>query len=163
MTGKNIIFLDIDEVLCTNRSRFIYNRISALDEIPCRFLLKLCEELNCKIVIHSSWRFLRNGINLFLEEVNSTLPELLEYIMDGHKKSATSPTFYDRLESIDDWLEKYNEEEQVANFIIIDDCPLEFNKDTEYLMERFIKIKNPNVGFDFLEYWKAREMLKEED
>lgn len=161
--SKNIIFLDIDGVVCTNRSRFIYGRMSALDEIPCRFLLRLCEKLNCKIVIHSSWRFHRNGINLFLEEVNSTLPELLEYIMDGHKKRATNPTIYDRLESIDDWLEKYNEEEQVANFVIIDDYPLEFNKDTEYLMERFIKIKNPNVGFDFFEYWKVREMLKEED
>ena len=163
MTSKNIIFLDIDEVVCTNRSRFIYNRMSAFDEISCRFLLKLCEEFNCKIVLHSSWRLHRDGIDLFLEEVNSTLPELLEYIMDGHKKRATNPEIYDRLESIDDWLFKYNEEENVANFIIIDDYQLEFNNDTEYLMENFIKIKNPNVGFDFPEYLKARKMLKEED
>ena len=160
---KNIIFLDIDEVLCTNRSRYIYDRTTALDEISCRFLLKLCEEFNCKIVIHSSWRLYKDGIDLFLEEVNSTLPELLEYIMDGHKKRATNPEIYDRLESIDDWLFKYSEEEHVANFIIIDDYQLEFNKDTEYLMDSFIKIKNPNVGFDFPEYWTARKMLKEED
>ena len=163
MTSKNIIFLDIDEVLCTSRSRVAYNRMSALDEICCRFLLELCKECNCKIVIHSSWRLHKKGIDLFLEEVNSTLPELLDYIMDGNKKRATNPAIYDRLASIDDWLDKYSTEEQVANFIIIDDLQLEFNKDTEYLMENFIKIKNPNVGFDFPEYWKARKMLRGED
>ena len=160
---KNIIFLDIDEVVCTNRSRYIYDRMSALDEISCRFLLKLCEESNCKIVIHSSWRFHEEGINLFLEELNRTLPELLEYIMGDSLKRVTNPKIYDRLESINDWLFKYNEEEHVANYIIIDDYPLEFNKDTEYLMENFIKIEDPNVGFNYPDYWKAREMLRSED
>ena len=160
---KNIIFLDIDEVLCTNRSRYIYDRLSALDEISCRFLLKLCEEFNCKIVIHSSWRLHKKGIDLFLEEVSSTLPELLGYIMDGYRKRATNPAIYDRLESIDDWLFKYNEEEHVLNYVIFDDLPLEPNKDTEYLMDNFVKISNPNVGLDFTDIYKAIKILKEED
>lgn len=160
---KNIIFLDIDEVLCTNRSRFAYNRMSALDEICCRFLLSLCKEYNCKIVIHSSWRFIKKGIDTFLEEVNSTLPELLYYIMDGHKKRATSTAIYDRLESIDDWLFKYNEEEHVLNYVIFDDLLLEPNKDTEYLMDNFVKISDPNVGLDFTDIYKAIKILKEED
>ena len=160
MTSKNIIFLDIDEVLCTSRSRAAYNSITALDPICCKFLLQLCEYENCKIVIHSSWRFFKEGIGTFISELNTACPELVNYIIQDENKRNTDVNIHGRAESINNWLDKYINEEEVDNIVIIDDLPVYFDGHLKYLESNFVKITEPSLGFGLADYYKAHRILR---
>ena len=159
---NNVIFLDIDEVLCTNRSREAFRRLEALDPVSCEFLLHLCKKFKCKIVIHSSWRFIPNGIDMFRQEVSIACPALLDYIYTGDKECTTTEET-DRVKSIIEWLIKYAREETIKNYIIIDDLYLTFPPDYKHMAEHFFRIHNPNIGLDFVDYKKIKEFLEEDE
>ena len=50
----NILFLDIDGVVCTVRSHFAFGEgllMSAWDITCCQMIRRLCEKYNCQIVV----------------------------------------------------------------------------------------------------------------
>lgn len=142
---KNIIFLDIDEVICTSHSRFAYQNINALDPSCCMILLRLCVRTNSRIVIHSSWRRIPECRDILRDQLEAVCPRLSEYII-GY----TDPKIYNRVESISDWLDKHIDSEQVFDYVIIDDLFLDFDG-YEELAEHFHHIRNPDVGIDMYE------------
>lgn len=149
---KNIIFLDIDEVLCTVRSRAAHERISAFDQVNCRLLYDVCKTCACKIVLHSTWRLLDEGFEEFKKELFRVVPkfEKGDFLYEGEK--ACTNKKLDKVDSIRVWLEQYENEEQVLDYIIIDDSRFKFNDENKHLEEHFIRIKNPDVGFSLKEY-----------
>lgn len=56
----NIIFLDVDGVLCTLRSHYAYNEnqkvMEMWDPVACRMIAALCDKWKSRIVFTSTWR-----------------------------------------------------------------------------------------------------------
>ena len=154
---KNIIFLDIDEVICTFHSRFAYGNMNALDPSCCMILLRLCEKTNSKIVVHSSWRRLSNGMDIFRDQLEATCPRLTDFVI-----GCTDPKIYDRVDSIAYWLDMNMDSEQVLDYAIIDDLSLNFYEHEE-LAAHFHQIQNPYVGIDLYEYMDIERQLNGAD
>lgn len=132
-----VVFLDIDGVICTHKSRFTYNRITALDKTNCDLLLKWVKKDDLKIVIHSSWRLYHNGIEVFKEELKKAgVPELIDYIYD-----VCEPKIRSKNDAIKYWIQKNS----VDDFVIIDDDAIIHD---EELNNKYIKIMNDDVGID---------------
>ena len=55
----NVIFLDIDGVICTLRSHLAFGDgllMDSWDITVCQMIARLCEKNDCKLVISSTWR-----------------------------------------------------------------------------------------------------------
>lgn len=114
----NVIFLDLDGVLCTLRSHLANGKRGGLmrdwDQTSCSFIKHICETYNLKIVISSSWRIHRAS------EVKKKLKQhkLFKYVYD--KKNMFTPINGDRFRGneIEDFLKKNKD---IKKYIIIDD------------------------------------------
>lgn len=150
---KNIIFLDIDEVICTDRSRFAFRRIDGIDPVACYMLLSLCDETDSEIVVHSSWRHMEDGIFALREQLDVHCPRLNTFII-----GCTDPNIWDKAESINDWLDKNINSEQVYDFAIIDNEVLNF-QEFEDLADHFFLVTNPAVGISTYECMSIKRSL----
>jgi len=111
-SGK-VIFLDIDGVLVTTRSKLAYKKHDQFDITSCRLIDNLCQNTEAKIVISSSWREGRSKENL---------ADILRYngISKEHlNEDWATPILRDnRLKEIKEWLARHPE---VDHWAIIDD------------------------------------------
>ena len=135
----NIIFLDIDGVLNSHRKlKEVYERTHKphsgynypFDEICLSNLKVLVELTNSKLVITSSWRKDKKGINKIIET-------LKEYELDQHIIGYTPILNKPRGIEIQEYL---NQLDYNPNFIILDD-----DTDMENLIDYLIKT-NIKVG-----------------
>ena len=135
----NIIFLDIDGVLNSHRKlKEVYERTHKphsgynypFDEICLSNLKVLVELTNSKLVITSSWRKDKKGINKIIEA-------LKEYELDQHIIGYTPILNKPRGIEIQEYL---NQLDYNPNFIILDD-----DTDMENLIDYLIKT-NIKVG-----------------
>ena len=135
----NIIFLDIDGVLNSHRKlKEVYERTHKphsgynypFDEICLSNLKVLVELTNSKLVITSSWRKDKKGINKIIEA-------LKEYELDQHIIGYTPILNKPRGIEIQEYL---NQLDYKPNFIILDD-----DTDMENLIDYLIKT-NIKVG-----------------
>lgn len=166
-TGKpNIIFLDIDGVLC-NPSTCISvgdtgGVYSYIDPVSAGLVRKLCEEYNCMIVISSSWRRFHDyeGMTAIL---SASCPRLGRYVVNPyHCKWADmyswrTTTLLDDPEvdrtrgyEIKQWINAHSN--YFDNFVILDDG------DMEPLMDNFVRTDYYD-GFMLSHFRKAKEIL----
>ena len=155
----NIIFLDIDGVVCTLRSHFAFDEkllMEAWDITVCQMIARLCEKYDCKIVVTSVWRKNRQckmylGIFSLIhylygskERSNSSDPENTEWkteVLDGI-----------RGDEVKEWLDRHPE---IDKYIILDD-------DSDFLEEQkpFLIQTDGYDGFSARNYIAADKILK---
>lgn len=129
-TLPNVVFLDMDGVLCSPRACLAYGNIgggySYLDPVACMLVRKLCDECNAKLVISSAWRqeFNREAMQAIL---NAACPNLGNYIWPHHKHWRTTDFDFecgwsetsDRGREIKRWIDA--NETLFNNFVVLDD------------------------------------------
>lgn len=149
----NIIFLDVDGVICNPETCVAVGDVggcfSYIDPVSCGLVKRLCTELNCKIVISSSWRLLfdKDSIQAILSAV---CPQLGNYV---HKDWRTIRDYdVERGMEIHEWIGRHSSE--FNNFVILDD-----DHDMEPLLDNFVKT-DAYSGFRFKDFIKARKILK---
>lgn len=143
---EKVLFLDIDGVLCTARSRAAYGKITGLDPVCCHILLRLAREFDLDIVLHSTWRLYLDGFKLFKEELSSKCPELLDYIKDVCDVEIVKKSF-----AIQDYIEKND----VVDYTIVDDEAVTDDPRLHCTKEE--------DGFSFFDYKILRKMYKGKD
>lgn len=131
MTSKlpNMVFLDIDGVLCTPRACVASGNTgmsSYLDPVACMLVKKLCVDNNARIVISSSWRstYDQQAMRAIL---NAACPALGDLIVDDKDWWCTRSWVHsddddntsDRGREITHWI--YNNASKFNNLVIIDD------------------------------------------
>lgn len=132
-----VIFTDIDGVLFNTTA-------SSWNKTAINLYNKLCQEFNLKVVISSTWRknhtiyqleniFLQNGIDVEILDFTPIIP------FDG------------RGAEIEEWLRN----NQVDNFIIIDDCTRDIERQG---LRNIVKCRGW-VGFSEEDYQLSREIL----
>lgn len=119
MEELNIVFLDVDGVLTSFRTRIglgsISGNMKVWDPVACGFLNRLCYKSNTRIVICSDWR--RGRTRKHFEELlyyNGIDPNWL-YPGEAWK---TEVTYQVRGEEVDLWLKQNPEWD---NWVVIDD------------------------------------------
>lgn len=143
-----IVFLDIDGVLCTEKSYLAYGTEGIMfewDDLACRFLKTICERSKTKIVISSSWRVGENN----QKDLHKQLKKygLEEHL---HQDKYTKSFSGIRGNEIEDWLKRNGHEE----YVILDDVD-------EMLPEQkpfFIKT-DPWEGLMYHDYQKVLAIL----
>ena len=153
MTKPNIIFLDFDGVICNPETCIAVGDVggcfSYLDTNSCGLVKRLCVELNCKIVISSSWRILYDKYAI-QGILNAACPKLGSFMyMDDRWKTLSA---HCRGAEVKMWVDKYSTE--FNNFVIIDD-----DSDMEPLMDSFVKT-DCYSGFRMSHFIAARKILK---
>lgn len=149
----NIIFLDIDGVICNPETCIAEGEIAGynyLDPISCRLVRRLCEEHNCRIVISSSWRKLYDQYAL-QGILGAACPSLGHYMYTDDRWKTPSLSGC-RGSEIKAWIDKYSSE--FDNFVILDD-----DSDMEPLMDNFVHT-DALQGFRLKDFIKACEILK---
>lgn len=154
----NIIFLDFDGVICNPETCIAEGEIAGfnyLDPVSCRLVKRLCEELNCRLVISSSWRKLYDAwaIKGILGAACPSLGNYM-YLDDRWKTPSLNGVPYDehgRGKEIKQWIDTYSSE--FNNFVILDD-----DSDMEPLMDNFVHT-DAYQGFRLKDFIKAREIL----
>ena len=143
----NIVFLDIDGVVCTLRSHFAYENnevLQAWDPTCCALVVNLCKQHFGKIVISSTWRFAPE-VNKYLDE-----HKLTKYLHEDWKTKKIKDSI--RGQEINEWLERHD---QISNYVILDDdsdmLPCQF--------PHFIKT-DTDEGFGSREFMHCKEILK---
>lgn len=131
MTKPNIIFLDIDGVLCTPRS-FVADGGShggkAYDPTGVKLINRLCEECNAEIVVSSVWRGAGSHIvrgELLLMGIRAKF--FVDKIDDNNYHNSYDwdscitpfPIIGFRGDEINKWLEKYGT--KINKYVCIDD------------------------------------------
>ena len=149
----NIIFLDIDGVICNPETCIAEGEIAGynyLDPVSCRLVRRLCEEYNCRIVISSSWRKLYDQYAL-QGILGAACPSLGHYMYtdDRWKTPILSGC---RGGEIKTWIDKWCS--QFYNFVILVD-----DSDMEPLMDNFVHT-DAYQGFRLKDFIKACEILK---
>ena len=143
-----VIFLDIDGVLCTEKSYLAYGSKGMMfewDDLACRFLKTICEKSNTKIVISSTWRCgVENQKHLHQQLQKYGLEEHL------HEDKYTKDFSNIRGKEIEDWLKRNGHEE----YVILDDCEIMLPEQLPY----FIKT-DYFEGLMFADYQKVIEIL----
>lgn len=166
----NVIFLDFDGVINTlqidtkpfgvncrsqiERDGFYYLMCNESDGIVSNrqavmWLNKLCKDIDAKIVVSSTWRMGKKGLDTLRNILyNSGLIEDIEII-------GATPVVYDPLyhrgKEIDEYLKEHKE---IKNYIILDD-------DADMLPEQmFLLVKcDTYAGFTEREYIKALDIV----
>jgi hypothetical protein len=161
----NIIFLDFDGVICTNRACLAVGNtghgFSYLDPIACLLVKSLCEECNAKIVISSSWRlhFDRWAMQAILD---ANCPNLgSKYMWQSEHWWRTATNVYtdfeeacvttDRGREIKNWID--NHETKFNNFCILDDMA-----DMRPLQDSLVKC-DAYDGLGWHQYRHAEKLL----
>ena len=150
----NIIFLDIDGVLCNPRSCLAVGNsdrgYTYLDPIACLLIKKLCDECNARLVISSSWRmwFDKSAMAAIL---NANCLNLGDMILDDHKFWRTKNLNAFKGKEIEDWIK--NSALNYINFVIIDN-----NNDIGNLSWAHVKT-NAYDGIGYMNYLNAKKIL----
>lgn len=111
-----ILFLDIDDVLCTQRYNIVSKNVwREFDPVAVKIVYKICKDTGCKIVLSSSWGQYEHTLNQFYDEINSICPELKEYYFTEDFIPKRKNTRY---ETIRAWL---NNHKEVTHYCILDD------------------------------------------
>lgn len=162
-TASNIIFLDMDGVLCTPRACIASGNFgcwSYLDPIACLLLRRLCEDFDCKLVISSTWRLGDINYLSFASILNAACPNLGSYVLrsDTEWRTAQSLRNYSdpdnrRGAEIKDWLKRNDLITKM--FIILDD-----DSDIAPYGDYHVKCDCYD-GLTFQAYIKARALLGE--
>lgn len=162
----NIIFLDMDGVLCTNRACIAMGNtgsgFSYLDPVACMLVRRLCEECNAKIVISSAWRIIHDQFAM-RAILNANCPNLGNYVWPSNIWWRTTTNSYtnfeescitsDRGREIRNWIQ--NHESEFNNFCILDDMA-----DMRPLQDSLVRC-DVFDGMGYREYHKAEKMLME--
>lgn len=134
-----IIFLDIDGVLNSIRTRETFEDFVFVDDDKILLLKDLIDKTNAKIVLSSSWRtgwrFKEKNPRCANEDVR--LFEALQLKLKEFDIELMSYTdnFWHRGKEIDTWLKQW-QGEKVESFIILDDMPKEdFEPNTDHLIQ----------------------------
>jgi hypothetical protein len=142
----NIMFLDIDGVVCTLRSQYAYGErvlMEAWDITCCQMLRRLCEANDYKIVCSSTWRNNRRTGAYF---ATFGLIQLL------HKDWRTPFLTGIRGNEIKKWLDDHS---NTKNYVIIDD-------DKDFLEEqkiRLIHVDDNYNGFSVKNFDEADKLM----
>lgn len=134
----NIIFLDIDGVL-NNTLTFMYDNKS-VDEHCIKLFIDTIKDIDCKIVISSSWRSIKK--ERFIQHIHiSRSYELLQLLPHLHDDYCT-PKFVCqnciRGDEVQDWID--NHVNEVTKYICIDD-------DSDFLPHQPLLQTNRQIGF----------------
>jgi len=132
---------------------------SYLDPVSCGLVKRLCVELNCKLVISSSWRILHDRFSM-QAILNAACPQLGNFMyLDDRWRTGSfngcSMDDFGRGKEIKAWIDKYPTE--FNNFVILDD-----DSDMEPLMDSFVKT-DVYEGFRFVHFMAARSILKKDE
>ena len=158
----NILFLDIDGVLCTHRACVATSNTglsSYLDPIACLLVKNLCLDNNARIVISSSWRSTYDQLAM-RAILNSACPALGDFTLDDIVWWCTRSWVYsddndntsDRGREISHWI--YNNYYKFNNLVIIDDMA-----DMRPLQESLVRC-DVYDGLGYRQYQDAYRMLK---
>lgn len=136
----NIIFFDVDGVLNNKEHILKTHDATSLDPESIQYLRKLVSETNSKIVLSSSWRFIKLDV-LYLHG---------ELKLDFFDLTSLDRTIT-RGENIRRWLKEHKK--NVKNYVIIDDDNDDIKDDQHLVQTKF------ETGFKEKEYQKALEIL----
>lgn len=160
----NIIFLDMDGVLCNPRSSLATRNdgfYSYLDPIACLLVKRLCDDENAKLVISSSWR-LNKDLDYMQSVLSAACPNLGNYILCSQTLWRTTSNVFtndsgncNRGLEIKHWLD--NHPSEYNRFVILDD-----NSDMEPLMDSFVQT-DAYDGIGFNNFLAAQRILRGED
>jgi hypothetical protein len=148
-----VIFLDIDGVLCTERSHLSTSEprkylMTEWDVTVAKLIRNLCIEDNFQIVISSTWRLGKNRSLLLKKLAKHNLLKLLHedsYTPDSH--------FSSRGSEIQEWLSKHGD---VDLYLIIDDDNDMLPEQTKFFIET-----NGEEGFGGADFMKAKNIIKD--
>lgn len=156
----NIIFLDMDGVLCNHRSSAAAGNkgiTSYLDPIACLLVKRLCIEHNAQIVMSSAWRgmHVKHSMEAILNAACAGLGDLVlqddkwwrtrEWVFSEDREDTS-----DRGREIQHWI---NNALPFNNFVILDDMA-----DMRPLQDSLVRC-DVYDGIGFREYNKAKEIL----
>ena len=150
----NIIFLDIDGVLCTQRIgfdpgddlTFIY-RLNPLDIYSMKLLNELCSTFDARIVISSSWRKIHSENDIFEHFKNHG------FLGKFHSDWSTPNLGGFRGKEINEWLLKNNFSND-DNYICIDD------DSSDYFPWQNVCSVDSYEGFGFKDFLFCSNILK---
>jgi hypothetical protein len=157
----NIIFLDMDGVLCNPRACLAVGNtggvFSYLDPIACLLIKRLCDEHNAKLVISSSWRIMHDRYSI-QAILNASCPNLGNkmYLDDRWCTSSFNGCTADKFgrgREIEAWIKANST--AFNRFAIVDD-----DSDMEPYMDSLVKTDTYN-GIGFQDYLKISTLLKE--
>lgn len=115
-----ILFLDIDGVLNSERTSIIYPNqdIHTMpDPVAIGMINTICEKTDCKIVVHSTWRFYIDN-EVAMKMILGGFGIKTQYL---HKDFMTDTNISGRYESIIDWLAR---NKKIEKFAILDDAKI---------------------------------------
>jgi len=148
----NIIFLDIDGVLCTARSHMAYDspggQWSHWDTTACAMITNLCLKYDCRIVISSTWRMHEKQLFERLEE-----HKLDVYLHEDWSTPVLHKLSCERGHEIEDWLKRHRTEYET--FIILDD-----NDDMLPQQKPFLVLTHEDDGISSSNYKDCINKLK---
>jgi hypothetical protein len=158
----NIIFLDMDGVLCNARACIAVGNNSTytyLDPIACLLVKRLCTENNARLVISSSWRNSHNKAS-FQALLNAACPGLGELVWDDERWWKTAS-----MVASNEWLETSDRGLEIAdwvgwnrlsfnNFIILDDMA-----DMRPVQDNLVRCSTYD-GIGFFQYEEAGKILQ---
>jgi len=169
ITAIKLIFLDIDGVLNSDRSRLAFDRdellsiahstVLTIDSVSVGLLNKLIDATSAKVVISSSHRTMFRSFNS-LDKF--TLPDLREYFSDLGVKADVIDAIpiigkATRGEEIDSWMTSFaynNKDLAIESYVIFDD----YEEMLESQAPFYVKT-DPAVGIAVVDYWKAYHIL----
>lgn len=159
---RNIIFLDIDGVVCTPRASVAVGDkgiLTYLDPIVMGLLTKLVEDYNAEVVISSTWRQGRtfgDFHDLFavsgFYKMASALPWERKHEIKEQVQWKTKQLSGSRGNEIKDWIDTYG---PIKNYVILDD-------DSDMLdeqKENFVHVKSCHDGLSFFDYLKCKHIF----
>jgi hypothetical protein len=149
----NVIFLDIDGVLCTTRQAVAINDrgvMSCLDPVALQFLDRIARDFDVKYVISSTWRMGESYSyfrSLFMAAQARDLAMALYY------DDWATPVIHekDRGHEIQNWIDRNKPE----NYIILDDDSDMLDHQKEFFVQT-----SCYDGMLFEHYKKVEELLK---
>lgn len=156
----NIIFLDMDGVLCAPRACYAVDNnggLSYLDPIGCLLVKKLCVDFDCKLVISSTWRYGHTDRYNFGQILNAACANLGDFIYADDVNWRTPSIQHDpddrnrRGSEIRQWIKE--NDLGMKNFVILDD-----DSDIGPYQDHFAKC-DVYDGLTFKAYQAARAIL----
>lgn len=143
---RNIVFLDFDSVLNSQRTFEAFGTLSTFDPIAVRLVSKLCNETEAEIIISSSWR-------VPYDTVDKLLPRMAQCGAAGLATWVVGMTPWlptGRGDEIAAWLNEHSQ--TVLRYVILDD------HDDTLPGQRLVKTDS-SEGFNYSNYIAAREIL----
>lgn len=136
----NIIFLDVDGVLNNEKYILKTHDSTALDPESIRLIRKLASKTNSKIVLSSSWRYIKVDVKYLEDEL-----EIEFFDLTSFDRTIT------RGENIRQWLRIH--QKNVKNYVIIDDEDDDIKDSRHFVQTKF------KIGFKEKDYQKAFDIL----